>query len=708
MLDGRIEEEEWARSSPIPLPFEIDPGNNIPARARTDCRLSYDKNNLYFACDASDPFPENVRAFITDRDHLEGHDRIMLVLDPFNDSQRGLAFLVNPLGVQADGKIDEQASERFDESWDAIWDSAGRKTSNGYSVEGSIPFKSLRFPDTSGPQTWRFYFTQYWPRSENIEMRSSMWDRNNPCQLCQAETITGIKDVSPGRNLELRPSMTSGRTDIREYFPDGELAVGRVRTELGLDLRWNPIPNLSVSTTINPDFSQVQADVAQLDVNNTFALRFPEKRAFFLEGADLYESPHDAVFTRTINDPSVGINVSGRFGVSAFGIIGARDESTNIIVPGRTGSQHYQLEGSSNALIGRFRFDLPKNSSIGVITTHRSKGDYHNNLIAIDGFFRPVPRVTGSIQVLRSETAYPDELAADLLQSSSSFSGTAVEAEINYHSRNFDAEIFYETADDDFRADAGSVDQVGVTHLRVEMNPVIWGKPGSWLTRINFWLAWWEGWDRDGNGMDEYRVASFTYRGPLQSRLSMSYLNMQDFFAGRTFKGDRININAAIEPVGWFTARTQVIFGEAIDFANVRLADFLRITPGGTLRLGARTEISFSHTYNHMRDARQKIFTANLSELRLVYNFNVRTFVRAIVQYRHTSRNPDAYASTVERTTESVFGQFLFSYKLNPQSVLFIGYTDNRNGSTGADFQMVPFTQIDRSVFLKIGYAWRP
>ncbi|MCZ6757935.1 MAG: hypothetical protein O7C39_06610, partial [Bacteroidetes bacterium] len=106
--------------------------------------------------------------------------------------------------------------------------------------------------------------------------------------------------------------------------------------------------------------------------------------------------------------------------------------------------------------------------------------------------------------------------------------------------------------------------------------------------------------------------------------------------------------------------------------------------------------------------ARQKIFTANLSELRLVYNFNVRTFVRAIVQYRHTSRNPDAYASTVERTTKSVFGQFLFSYKLNPQSVLFIGYTDNRNGSTGADFQIVPFTQIDRSVYLKIGYAWRP
>ena len=116
-----------------------------------------------------------------------------------------------------------------------------------------------------------------------------MWNRNNPCQLCQADTITGIEGVAPGQNLEFRPTVTSGRTDTREDFPTGDIRNGTVRSDLGLDLRWNPISSLSFSTTINPDFSQVEADVAQLDVNNTFTLRFPEKRTFFLEGADLFE-----------------------------------------------------------------------------------------------------------------------------------------------------------------------------------------------------------------------------------------------------------------------------------------------------------------------------------------------------------------------------------------------------------------------------------
>jgi len=308
-VDAVLDDAGWETATRVSLDFETSPGDNASARARTDCLIMADRQALYFACRASDPNSQQIRAFINDRDKADGDDRIALVLDPFNDARRAFVFWVNAIGVQGDAGITQAGSE--DASWDAIWSSAGRVTDTGYTIEAAIPFRSLRFPQSAAAQTWGFYFVRRQPRSDLIETRSMKVDRGNSCVLCQANLLTGLQGISPGRNLDIAPTFTSQRSDTRELPSTGPFEQGALRKDVGVDLRWGLGSNLSLNMSANPDFSQVEADTPQLDANSTFALQVQEKRPFFLEGADLFNTPIPAVFTRSIADPSFGAKYAG-------------------------------------------------------------------------------------------------------------------------------------------------------------------------------------------------------------------------------------------------------------------------------------------------------------------------------------------------------------------------------------------------------------
>ena len=210
VVDGRLDDAGWRSAARIPIEYETRPGDNTPAPVETSCLVTYDAVSLYLACEASDPDPSGIRAFITDRDTIGDQDRIVFTIDPFNDARRAFEFGVSALGVQLDGIYDQQQQAQ-DASWDAIWSSAGRVTAGGYVVEAAIPFKSLRFPAGDGAQTWGFAARRHWPRSEQVEVRSMRWDRANSCLLCQANLLTGFSGISPGRNVELTPTFTSAR-----------------------------------------------------------------------------------------------------------------------------------------------------------------------------------------------------------------------------------------------------------------------------------------------------------------------------------------------------------------------------------------------------------------------------------------------------------------------------------------------------------------
>src|SRR5262249_19124632 len=231
-----------------------------------------------------------------------------------------------------------------DWAWDAIWKSAGRITSDGYVVEVAIPFNQLRFPKSDAALTWGFDVFRSYPRSVRHRISASYQDRNRSCLLCQANKISGLAGISPGRNLELDPTMTGHRTDRRPDFPEGSLEKDSEKADFGLTARWGVTPSLVLNATVNPDFSQVEADVAQLSVNTRFGLFYEEKRPFFLEGVDFFSTPLPTVYTRTVADPQGGIKVTGKAGGNALGVFVARDSVNNLVLPSNQASELVSID----------------------------------------------------------------------------------------------------------------------------------------------------------------------------------------------------------------------------------------------------------------------------------------------------------------------------------------------------------------------------
>ena len=210
-VDGNLDEAAWQGAAVIDLPFETRPAENTAAPVKTECLITHDDDNLYVAFRAQDPEPSQIRAHLSDRDRAFDDDFVGIVLDPFNDERRAFEFFVNPFGIQMDMFMDDVGGDESD-TWDAIWASSGRITETGYEVEIAIPFSSLRFPRTEGDQTWGFDALRFYPRNKRHRFASQPMDRNVSCYLCQISKMTGFAGVMPGLNMELVPTLTSGRT----------------------------------------------------------------------------------------------------------------------------------------------------------------------------------------------------------------------------------------------------------------------------------------------------------------------------------------------------------------------------------------------------------------------------------------------------------------------------------------------------------------
>ena len=718
-IDGVLDDEAWASAVIIPLPYEVSPAENGAAPVATECRLTHDRDNLYLGCVADDPDPGRIRAFISDRDGIDGHDRLELTLDPFNDQRRAFRFSVSALGVQSDAVFAQQGTfdpnsgpdaAPVDPSWDAIWNSAGQITERGYVVEAAIPFRSLRFPRAGETgATWGVSLSRWWPRSSNVETRSATWDRSDSCVLCQANVLTGVRGGAPGVNLQLTPTFTSARTERRGSSAD-PLVAEPTQRDAGVDAQWGITSDLTLNLTANPDFSQVEADVAQLDVNNQFALFFPEKRPFFLEGGDFFGTPIQAVFTRSIADPLGGAKLTGQLGDSGAGILMARDRSNNLLVPGADRSGSTQLDGDVTTGVARFRRDIGATSTIGAIYTGRESAGYFNRVGGFDAFYRPFGAMTIQAQWLHSRSEYPDEVVTGFDLPSASLSGNAARLQSSVVTNNWVLNGAILDIDPDFRADAGFVPRAGILDGNASVARRWWGGADRWFTQLRLETGTWHIRDREGQQLHGGLWFGFRYQGPWQTAIDFwPNLFMEQRFGDRVYTDmSEYYFNVRTAPSGSWAVRVDGNFGDAIDFANNRPGRQLRVSPSLESRLGRNVELSLRHSYQRLDNGPSRVFTAHLSQFRTVYNFSTRSFLRAIVQYRRTDRNTEMYTAAVDRRSEGVFAQLLYSYKVNPQTVFFLGYSQDGSGLTDIDRVRDPITVRGRTLFIKLGYAWRP
>ncbi len=700
-VDGVLDEPAWDQALTLRLEYETRPAENTAPPVETEVLVAYDDDRFYVAFRAFDPEPGAIRAHLQDRDTIFNDDLVGFKLDPFNDERRAFQFFVNPLGVQFDS-LQDDVSGNEDHSWDVIWDSLGQITEEGYVVEIAVPFHQLRFPKGGGVQTWGFDAVRFLPRSQHHRIALQPVDRGISCQLCQMSKVRGLEGITPGRNIELVPTLTSGRTDERDDFPAGPLREGSLDSELGFTGRWGMTPNLTLNIALNPDFSQVEADAAQLDVNNQFALFFPEKRPFFLEGADFFSTPLDAVFTRTVADPTWGAKVTGKQGAHAVGVFVAKDALTNLIFPGSTGSDSTSLDFESTDAVVRYRRDLGDSSALGVLFTSREGDGYSNRVAGFDGLWRPTESDSIRFQSLTSQTEYPLDVALEFDQPGGSFSGRAHQIRYSHDAREWDWWAHYTDVGRDFRADLGFMPRGDYTFLLGGVRRTWWGEEDDWYTEIRVGGDWDLTEDQSGQMLEEEVEVNLNISGPRQSHVFVGLGTRDQFFDGVTFENQRFYSTwFEVQPSGnfWFGMFTG--YGDAVDFDNTRPGTRLLWEPSFRLNLGLRLRLTLDHDLQRFEVDEGELFEANLTQLRLVYQLNTRTFVRTIFQYRDVVRNPDLHIDEVDAVTERLFTQLLFSYKLNPQTVLFLGYADNREGD-----EFVDLTESNRTLFFKFGYAF--
>ena len=701
-VDGVLDEAAWAAATVVDLPYEWFPGDNVKPQVETQALVTFDSENLYVAFKAQDPKPSAVRANLMDRDAINTFiqdDHVGFNLDTFNDERRAFQFRVNPVGVQVDAVFSEIDSQE-DFAWDAIWASAGKITADGYVIELAVPFRQIRFPRTPGPQTWGIEFFRSYPRNVRYRMSSRLTDRAKDCILCQENKISGFQGIAPGRNLEITPTATTTRTDSLDDFPDGALQHGDEKFEPGITARWGVTPNMTLNATLNPDFSQVEADVAQLDINTRFALFFPEKRPFFLEGADLYLMPLPAVFTRTVADPRWGAKLNGKEGVNTFGLFVSQDRINNLIIPSNQNSRLAFLDEEVDAGVVRYRRDIGERSALGVVYTDRESDDYHNRVGGLDGFLRFTPSDTVRVQYLRSDTLYPEAVARAYRQSLDAFGGYGYQAQYDHFAKVWKGFVRYQDLDPGFRADSGFIPRVDVKTGEAQYERIFYGTKESWYAQASMGLHGLRTEDHDGTLTDQNLELFGTLNGPRQSTLQVNLEHNKELFDGVTFDLDVQRLYFQFNPNRRLRLAFVSRFGDEIDFANTRLGDAKVLEGFMQMRVGRSLDLQFDYLIQQLDVDGGQLFDARLAQSKIVYQFNVRTFVRAIVQYQDLSRNTGLYLQPVSPKDKELFGQFLFSYKLNPQTVLFLGYTDNRFGEQGVDL-----TQTDRTFFLKLGYA---
>ncbi len=697
-VDGRLDEAAWDDALLVGLPVEVDPGENTPAPVRTEALVTHDDRTLYVGFRAFDPDPSAIRAHLSQRDDAWSDDWVGVVLDTFNDQRRNYLFVVNPLGVQMD---DIEMGPGASTPWDGIWDSAARRTDSGWTAELAIPFSSLSFQRSDGPQTWRFDAIRFWPRDRGRQMGAFPRDRGDNCYLCQAIEIVGFEGVTPGRNVELAPALTAARTETRDDPPDGPLDGAGTDLEPGITATWGVTPNLVAAGTLNPDFSQVEADARQLDVNQPFALFYPEKRPFFMEGADFFDTLMDAVYTRVVRDPGWGVKLTGKEGPHTLAGFVAEDETTNLLFPSSERSSATSLDRDSLAGAARYEHDLGESSSLGVLATVRDGGGYRNVVAGIDGDLRPTPADRIQLQVLGTRTRYPDDVAGRHGQPEGDFGDIAWRAYYSHETRSLSWWAEAEDVGRDVRIDLGFVP-------RVDMRGGEIGVDYRWIGTDDTWYAWLDlkgkvehREDHDGDLLFDEAAVVFTVAGPLQSHASLRPALGREGYAGREFDHDTLTAHICLKPDGHSHAWFNLTAGDAIDYANVRQAEKLQLDGGLLYRFGRHLQLTVQDTWERLEIDAGRLYTANVAQLTAQWQFTPRAFIRAIGQHVAYDFVPGQYDDGRDPRYRELFTQLLFSYSLNPRTVLFLGYSDSSLGTSAYDL-----TRTDRTLFAKVGYAW--
>ncbi len=704
-IDGALNDAGWIGAGRADGFTEFAPRDLGRPDVATEALFSYDDEALYVAVICHDD-PRTVRASLCERDRIWSDDYVVLMIDTYAAQSWAYEISANPHGIQGDLLL--SANNEEDLGYDLVYHSAGRITDGGWQIEMAIPFASLRFPDRP-QQTWRLNVWRNRPRASREQHTWAAIDRDDACMTCQWGTLTGVRDVQPGRGLELLPSLTARQEGARTAT--GDFAEGDILGEASLGLKYAPTSTFSAEGTINPDFSQVESDAAQIDANTTFALSYPEKRPFFLEGAEMYKTEFNAVYTRSVNDPAFAAKVIGRAGQTDVALLAAQDEHTPIILPFAEQSGFVAAARSWSNLL-RIRHSLGDRSHVGLIATDRRyEGGGAATLGGVDGRLRVSRTTSVGAQILFTRTAEPDDptLTEDLGDltfdagrrtaafDGEMFNGHAVLACIEHATRTWGVDVDYWERSPGFRADAGFEPR----------NDQRQGEAGSWYVKrwsdglvelVNPWVNLGRMWDFTNIRKDEWVVGGLGARlRRAQITATAVHMRSSELFGGVEFGGiweTRGQISAV--PARWIEGVVEARTGHRIARRELVMgrerAAAAEVTLRPLDRLALETTWEWIQSFDACADT--CLFKGYVARARVNLQLTRELSTRLVAQY-------DAFNETWEIDP-------LVTYRLSPFSIFYVGSTRDYARLAAGDEERRTWELAERTYFLKLQYLFRP
>jgi hypothetical protein len=686
-IDGVLDDSAWAQVDPMPtgqwVSYNPNRGDRMPDHYRTEVRIAYDDRNVYFAFHCFDDEPAGIRTTVSKRDNAFNDDWFALSLDSAGTGQSAYHLFTNPSGSQMDALNTSASGEQFDA--DMVWYSAAQTTADGYVVEVRIPLQTLRFAGADEVRMGLVFFRKVsrigvsysWP-----EMLPGQWVFDRPAHLV-------FSNLRPRRLVELLPSVTYSVGQERET--SDRWASADDKYNFGGSGKLGITSGITLDGTINPDFSQVESDAFQVQVNQRFPVFFSEKRPFFMEGMGLFNiagtggdgNMRTAVHTRRIIDPIFGSKVTGTLGKTTFGVLNALDDQPDVNdeIPD-------DLEKNKMYTIGRATYALRRSDYFGGIFTHTHL-DGRNNLVAGgDVSLRFTEAQSFNVTFLASQTSERD---------GEDVSGNAAQAMYGYQTRRITWATQVEHYDTDFQMDTAFYNRTGFT-AGWSFGEINFYPKSTWLQRVHpfYWAKL--GYDDVQGGDEAILNTGLRFNLTRQGFINVGHVRGHETWQGTEYRmGNDIDFFGTMQVVRWLNLSGGGGFGPAIYYDEVdhfqgRSTFFhfgITIQPNQNLTLGLDgNRIAFDR-----ESTGERVYDVNILNSRTTYQFNKHFLARFIAQYDSSSRR--------------VLTDWLASYELVAGTVFHAGYgglyeqTDEPINTNGK------YLMMNRGLFFKASYLHR-
>ncbi|MCK6522232.1 carbohydrate binding family 9 domain-containing protein [Myxococcota bacterium] len=676
-IDGVLDEAIWAEAQEITSFTRYVPAPGGAPAERISVRVAQDEETLYVGVLVEDT-AQPIRARLSPREDLNDDDQIGVYLDTFNDERSGFVFYFNALGVQQDARW---ANGEWVGDWNTVLSAEATRHERGFTLEIAIPFRSLRYPDTGlDPQTWGLIVTRKVP-SEGAKYSFPTLQRGHPQLFSQAARLTGLTPPPQRAQVELMPVLAARQHAVRAE--DGSLAWSGLdpwhqSIWPALDARLALSAETRLAATIHPDFSQVEGDPSQLDLNQRFAFYFSERRPFFLEGVEAFTDPLDTLYTRRINAPAYGVKLAGRGGPVTFGALNAVDLAPipSIHEEGTPGFSEAALDGQVTLnSFARGRVDVLDGGGLGFSVAEK-------HVLTPDGAANAVGAMDLTLPFRESWFVSGAASGSTLFAEKAQLSGASWATTLRRTPAvgpGFSVSLSDVTPG--FRNELGYLTQSGISRGSAWGEYTFAPERGPDRLAPGFWISGRE--ERDGDGQREAGLSGYLVEGP--TYLGFWASRGETTQTGAQAPNGELGAELSLTPSSWLTVEANGRIGEDIQYSTLLSARYQEVTLSATVRPVTWLRVDVLTQREWFTPIGEPTQTGLTSWTRVNAQLTRALGMRVIADY--------------STSTEVLTTSQLFSWVLHPGTEAYLGATER---SAPREDGLIELT-----VFAKVSVLWR-